>query len=119
MKFQGREGSNRAERFGFVVALVKMEKVNCALVQAVRLCTGRTAYRGSRGIPLPFHDHGTRRGVRGQRHAPAALYLRESQGIPCTGGSVGPRAGLDRCEKSRPPPGFDPRTVQLVASGFG
>ena len=24
-------------------------------------CTGRTAHRGSRGIALPFHDHGTRR----------------------------------------------------------
>ena len=31
-------------------------------VQALRLCTGRTAYRWSRGIALPFHDHGTRRG---------------------------------------------------------
>ena len=34
----------------------------CTLVQAMRLCIGRTAYRGSRGIALPFHDHGTRRG---------------------------------------------------------
>ena len=33
----------------------------CTLVQALRLCTGRTAYKGSRGIALPFHDHGTRR----------------------------------------------------------
>jgi hypothetical protein len=31
---------------------------------------------------------------------------------------VGPRAGLDRCGKSRPPPGFDPRTVQPVASRY-
>jgi len=37
-------------------------KVKVTLVQALRLCTGRTAYRGSRGIDLPFHDHGTRRG---------------------------------------------------------
>ena len=29
---------------------------------------------------------------------------------------MGPRAGLDRCGKSRPPLGFDPRTVQPVAS---
>ena len=35
-------------------------KVKCTLVQALRLCTGRTAHRGSRGIALPFHDHGTR-----------------------------------------------------------
>ena len=27
-------------------------KVKCTLVQALRLCTGRTAHRGSRGIAL-------------------------------------------------------------------
>ena len=37
-------------------------KVKVTLVQALRLCTGRTAHRGSRGIALPFHDHCTRRG---------------------------------------------------------
>ena len=37
-------------------------KEKCTLVQALRLCTGRAARRGSRGIALPFHDHGTRRG---------------------------------------------------------
>ena len=31
---------------------------------------------------------------------------------------MGPRAGLDRCGKSRPPPGMDPRTVQPVASRY-
>ena len=36
--------------------------VKCTLVQALWLCTGRTAHRGSRGIALPFNDHGTRRG---------------------------------------------------------
>ena len=35
-------------------------KVKCTLVQALRLCTARTAHRGSRGIALPFLDHGTR-----------------------------------------------------------
>ena len=34
----------------------------CTLVQALRLCTGCTAHRGSTGIALPFHDRGTRRG---------------------------------------------------------
>ena len=28
---------------------------------------------------------------------------------------MGPRASLDRCGKSRPRPGFDPRTIQPVA----
>ena len=43
--------------------------------------------------------------MRGQSHAPAALYPRERPGTHCTGGRVGPRAGLDRCGKSRPPTG--------------
>jgi len=38
------------------------KKVKCTLVQALRLSTGRTAHRGSRGIALLFLDHGTRRG---------------------------------------------------------
>ena len=33
------------------------------LVEALRLCTGSTACRGSRGIALPFHDYDTRRVV--------------------------------------------------------
>ena len=37
-------------------------KVKCALVQALRLCTGRTAHKGSSGIALLFLDHGIRRG---------------------------------------------------------
>jgi hypothetical protein len=41
---------------------VEGKKVQCTLVQALRLCTGRTAHRGSRGIALLFHDHGIRRG---------------------------------------------------------
>jgi len=67
----------------------------------IRLCTGLTAHRGSRGIALLFLDHGTRRGVRGQRHAPAALHPRERPGTHCTGGWMGPRVGLNRCGKSR------------------
>jgi len=40
---------------------VSLRNVKCTLVQALRLCTGRTAHRGSRGIALLFLDHGTRR----------------------------------------------------------
>ena len=42
----------------------KRHKRKRTLVQALRLCTGRTDQTGSRGIALPFHDHGTRRGWR-------------------------------------------------------
>jgi len=39
----------------------KKKQVKRTFVQALRLCTGRTAHRGSRGIALLFLDHGTRR----------------------------------------------------------
>jgi hypothetical protein len=57
-------------------------------------------------------------GVGCQRHAPAALYPRERPATHCVGGWVGPRACLDGCGKFRPPPGFDLRTVQPVASRY-
>ena len=110
--------------------LMHMKLKNCTLVQALRLCTGRRAHRWSRGIDLLFLDHGTKRGwevrfilvqalslctgrrahrgsrdqtgVSGQHHAPAALYPRKRPGTHCRGGWLGPRAGLDRCGKSRP-----------------
>jgi hypothetical protein len=81
---------------------LRQTQVKCILVQALGLCTGRTAHKGSRGIALPINDHGNRTEVMDQRHAPATLYPRERPGTHCTGGWVGPRAGLDRCGKSRP-----------------
>ena len=53
-------------------------------------------------------------GVGGQRHAPAALLSGKTRYTLW----VGSRAGLDGCGKSRPPPEFDPRTVQPVASRY-
>jgi hypothetical protein len=49
---------------------------------------------------------------------PRPLYHRERPGTHCIGGWVGTRSGLEGCGKSRPPPGFDPRTVQPVASRY-
>jgi hypothetical protein len=45
------------------------------------------------------------------------FYPREWPGTHCTGGWVGPRAGLDVLKIS-PPPGFEPRAAQLVASRY-
>jgi len=42
----------------------------------------------------------------------------ERPGTHCIGGWVGPRAGVDGCEKSRLPLGFDLRTVLHVASRY-
>jgi len=56
------------------------------------------AQRVGRGIALLFHDCGTPR---------PHFTPRERPGTHCTGGWVGPRAGLDR-QKISSPPGFDP-----------
>ena len=71
----------------------RKDKVKCTLVQALRLCTGRTAHRGSRGIAVPFHDHGTRRG-RGVSFTPWPLFTPEKDTVPivrdavCAPGSI-------------------------------
>jgi len=84
-------------------------EVQCTLVQTLRLCTGRTAHRGSRGIVLLIQDHGTRRG----RSLPSGKTRTH-----CTGGWVGPRAGLDRCGKSRLQQDSIPGPYSPVASRY-
>jgi len=56
-------------------------KVMCTLVKALRVCTGRTAHRGSRCIALPFHDHGTRRGW-GVSSTPRLLFTPGKDPVP-------------------------------------
>ena len=57
-------------------------------------------------------------GMSGKRDALATLPTGKRHGTHCIGGRVGPRAGLDKCGKILPPPSFDPRTVQPVASHY-
>jgi hypothetical protein len=61
------------------------------------------AKRWSRGIALLFLQH---RRYKGWviNATPRPLYPRERSGTHCTAGRVGPKAGLERCGKSRPPP---------------
>jgi hypothetical protein len=84
-------------------------------IRALRLCIGRTAHRGSRGIALPFLDHGTKRDKRSvSRPGPSLppgktrylLYRR----------LCGPQDRTGQVRKISSPPGFDPRTVQPVSS---
>jgi hypothetical protein len=70
-----------------------------------------------RDIALLFHDLGTRRGWVVSSTPRPHFTPREGPGTYCTGGWVGPRAGLDRLKIS-PPPGFDPWTVQPVVSRY-
>ena len=76
------------------------QKVKCTFVQALRLCTGLTAHKGVEVWICSFLTTALERGE-GKRHAPAALYPPERPSTHCTGGWVGPRAGLDRRGKSR------------------
>ena len=55
--------------------------LNCTPVQALRLCTGRTAHRGRRGIALLFIDHGTRKGW-GVSVTPRPLFTSEKDPVP-------------------------------------
>ena len=59
----------------------KWKKYNTARQSTPKLCTGRTAHRGSRGIALPFHDHGTRRGW-GISVTPPPLFTPRKDPVP-------------------------------------
>jgi hypothetical protein len=56
-------------------------------------------------------------GVGGQRHAPAALPPGKTR-YPLYGRLGGPQGRSGRVRKISPPPGFDPRTVQAVATRY-
>jgi hypothetical protein len=49
---------------------------------------------------------------------PWPLYTRERPGSHCIGGWMGPQDWSGQVRKILPPPAFDPRTVQLVASRY-
>ena len=56
-------------------------------------------------------------GVGGQRHAPAALPPGKTR-YPLYRRLAGPQGRSGRLRKISPAPGFDPRTVQPVASRY-
>ena len=64
-----------------ILHIYAVKCVKCTLVQAQRLCTGRTAHRGSRGIALLFYDHSTRRGW-GVSVTPRPLFTPGKDPIP-------------------------------------
>ena len=66
---------------GSIVVLCVQTDKSTPLVQALRLCTGRTTRRGSRGITLPFLDHGTRRGC-GVSVTPRPLFTPGKDPVP-------------------------------------
>jgi len=65
----------------YAFSLLCIKKVKCTLIQTLRLCTGRTAHRGCRGIALLFLDHGTRRGW-GVSVTPPPLFTPRKDPVP-------------------------------------
>ena len=76
----GRE-SNHGKSIIQLVPYLQYKNVKCTTVQALRLCTGRTAHRGSRGIALLFYDHGARRGW-GVSVKPRPLFTPGKEQVP-------------------------------------
>jgi hypothetical protein len=103
--------------FHFLLSYEVKVKVKFTLVQALRLCTGRTAHRGSRGVALLFLDHGTRRGE-GSASRPGRSLPPGKTRYPLYRRLGGPQGRSGQVRKISPPPGSDPRTVQLITSRY-
>jgi len=92
-------------------------KVKCNLVQALRLCTGRTAHRESRDIALLFLYHGTRRWWE-VSVTPRSLFAPGKDPVPTVQEAGWVPGPVWRGAENLAPPGFDPRAVQPVASRY-
>jgi hypothetical protein len=91
--------------------------VKCTLVQELRLCAVHTARRRSTVIALFFLDHGTRR-FEASASRPGRSLLPGKIRYPLYRRLGGPQGLSGQMRKISPPPGFDPRTVQPVASHY-
>jgi hypothetical protein len=83
---------------------ITSECVQVSIIQhtTVRYSSSYTGHQGPRGgVAVLILDLGARRGWVVST-TPQLLYPQERPGTHCTGGWVGPRAGLDVREKSRP-----------------
>jgi len=70
-----------ATGIGIIINYTCTKKVKVTLVQALRLCTGPRAHRGSRGTYSPTLDHGTRRGW-GVSFTPRPLFTPGKDPVP-------------------------------------
>jgi hypothetical protein len=107
------KNSSNVPRWYTIPFTVKVVKVMCTLVQALKLCTGRTAHRGSRGTALTFLDYGTRRGEGTAARTGRSLTSGKTR-YPLYRRLGGPQGRSGQVRKISPSPGFDPRPVQPV-----
>ena len=89
----------------------KKKKIKCTLVQAVQPT-------GGVGIYLLFLDHDTRRGGEGSASCPSRSLSPGKTRYPSYRRLGGPQCRSGQVRKFSPPQGFDPRTVQPVASPY-
>jgi len=92
----------------FVMTQKCKQKVNYTPVQALRLCTSRTAHRGVEVLEVGEGSalHPGRFLPPGKTRYQLYRWL------------GGPQGRTRQVRKVSPPPGFDPRTVQPVASRY-
>jgi hypothetical protein len=74
--------------------------------------------RGSRGIALPFREPRHEEGMGWLAPRPGRFTPRKDTRYPLYRRLGGPQGRYGRLRKISPPPGFDPRTVQPVASRY-
>jgi hypothetical protein len=92
-------------------------KVKCTLVQALRLCAGCMAHRGSRGIALPFQDLALE-GGEGSALCPGRSLPPGKTRYPLYKRLGGLQGRSWQVRKILPPPAFDSWTVQPLASRY-
>jgi len=105
------------ERSSYPVVIPAKIKGKVHFCKSLRLCTVRTAHWGSRGIALLFYDHGTVRGW-GVSVTPWPLFTPGKTRYPLYRRLGWPQGRSGQVRKISPPLGFDPRTVQPVASRY-
>jgi hypothetical protein len=94
-----------------------MVKLNKTFLQILRLCTGRTAHRGSRGRALLFLDRGARR-VEGIASRPGRSVPLGKTRYQLCGRLFGPLGRSRHVRRISAPSEFDPRTFQAAASHY-
>jgi hypothetical protein len=101
----------------FTMKRTNKDKGKVHSLQALRHCTSLTAHRGSKGIALPIHEQGTKREW-GVSVTPGPLFTPGKDPVLIlqkTGWAPGP---VWTGAENLVPPGFDPQTVQPVASCY-
>ena len=92
-------------------------RVKCTLVQAPRLCTGRTAHRGVE-VQLCSFLTTALEGGEGSASRPGRSLPPGKTRYPLYRRLGGPLGRSGKVRKISPPPAFDPRTVYPVASRY-